>query len=77
MKDPAAFTARIEENLKLAGKVRENAAGYFYQSHSVAGPIERHLPVSRDDAGLGLEMVAVSLGRLHFPPPPVGEERGL
>ncbi|MDX0425734.1 FUSC family protein [Sinorhizobium medicae] len=77
MNDPAAFTARIEENLKLAGKVRENAAGYFYQSHSVAGPIERHLPVSRDDAGLGLEMVAVSLGRLHFPPPPVGEERGL
>ncbi|MDW9596536.1 FUSC family protein [Sinorhizobium meliloti] len=75
---PNDFAAQIEENLKLASKVRETGADYFYRSRSVAAPVERHLPVSRDDAGLGLEMVAVSLERLHSPRVrPAGEERGL
>jgi uncharacterized membrane protein YccC len=75
---PDDFAAQIAENLKLASKVRETGADYFYRSRSVAAPVERHLPVSRDDAGLGLEMVAVSLGRLHSPRVrPAGQERGL
>lgn len=76
--NPSDLAARIEENLKLAREVRENGADYFYRSRSVAAPVERHLPVSRDDARLGLEMVAVSLERLHSPrAEPAGEERGL
>ncbi|PND22004.1 hypothetical protein CN934_08215 [Ensifer sp. MMN_5] len=75
---PDDFAAQIAENLKLASKVRETGADYFYRSRSVAAPVERHLPVSRDDAGLGLEMVAVSLERLHSPRVrPAGQERGL
>lgn len=29
-------------------------------------PVDRHLPISRDDAELGLEMIGVSLNRLHL-----------
>lgn len=59
------FIAQIEENLKIAGKVRERGAAYFYQTRRVAAPVERHLPISKDDAQLGLEMISISLERLH------------
>ncbi|WFU49242.1 FUSC family protein [Sinorhizobium terangae] len=63
--DTAQFVAEIEKNLETAGKVRETGAAYFYETRQVAAPVERHLPISKDDAQLGQEMISISLERLH------------
>ncbi|MBP1882097.1 FUSC family protein [Sinorhizobium mexicanum] len=64
--DAPQFVAEIEENLKIAKQVRGNGAAYFYETRRVGAPVERHLPISRDDAQLGLEMISISLRRLHI-----------
>ncbi|MBP1875339.1 putative membrane protein YccC [Ensifer adhaerens] len=62
--DPT-FLSDIDENLALVRSIEEKGAGYFYDVGRVAGPVDRHLPISKDDAGLGLEMIGISLNRLH------------
>ncbi|NVD38657.1 FUSC family protein [Ensifer sp. HO-A22] len=61
----STFLRDIDENLALVRSIEERGAGYFYDSGRVAGPVSRHLPISKDDAELGLEMIGISLNRLH------------
>lgn len=62
----AAFKDDIDANLALVQSVRDKASAYFYEVGRIGGPVDRHLPISRDDAELGLEMIGVSLNRLHL-----------
>lgn len=59
------FLNDIDQNLALVRSIEEKGAGYFYDVGRVAGPVDRHLPISKDDAELGLEMIGISLNRLH------------
>ncbi len=61
----STFLGDIDDNLALVRLIEEKGAGYFYDTGRVAGPIDRHLPISKDDAELGLEMIGISLNRLH------------
>ncbi|OCP03439.1 MULTISPECIES: FUSC family protein [unclassified Ensifer] len=60
------FTADLDENIARVRSVRGKASTYFYQVGRIGAPVDRHLPISRDDAELGLEMIGVSLNRLHL-----------
>lgn len=60
------FKADIDANLALVQTVRDKASAYFYQVGRIGAPVDRHLPISKDDAELGLEMIGVSLNRLHL-----------
>lgn len=74
----ADLMERIDDYLALTRKIRERGAENFYRSEGVGGPVERHLPISKGDARLGLDMIAVSLERLHTPHlRPAGEGSGL
>lgn len=61
----STFLSDIDDNLALVRSIEEKGAGYFYDVGRVAGPVDRHLPISKDDAALGLEMIGISLNRLH------------
>lgn len=61
----STFHRDIEDNLALVRSIEEKGAGYFYDVGRVAGPVDLHLPISKDDAELGLEMIGISLNRLH------------
>ncbi|OCP19065.1 MULTISPECIES: FUSC family protein [unclassified Ensifer] len=59
------FHGDIDDNLALVRSIAEKGAGYFYDVGRVAGSVDRHLLISKDDAELGLEMIGISLNRLH------------
>lgn len=61
----STFHSDIDDNLALVRSIEEKGAGYFYDISRVAGPADRHLPISKNDAELGLEMIGISLDRLH------------
>lgn len=60
------FATELDESLRRIRSVREKASAYFYEVGRIGAPVDRHLPISRDDADLGLEMIGVSLNRLHL-----------
>ncbi len=60
------FKEDIEANLELVRSVRGKGSAYFYEVGRIGAPVDRHLPISKDDAELGLEMIGVSLNRLHL-----------
>jgi uncharacterized membrane protein YccC len=66
IEDGSDFTMDLDENIERVRSVREKASAYFYEVGRIGAPVDRHLPISRDDAELGLEMIGVSLNRLHL-----------
>jgi uncharacterized membrane protein YccC len=60
------FTMELDASIARTRTVRDKASAYFYEVGRIGAPVDRHLPISRDDAELGLEMIGVSLRRLHL-----------